>query len=230
MSKPLFLVAMDAARTVRPKLTPADKLVLAYLAYRQGRNSYTWPSVKTIGADLGISQDTVDRATANLAEAGLLTKTSGRPGRGHASRYSVLLPKAPAPQDFNEPENSRSSGLLEGDKTPDSAEENSRSSGENSSRSIQSKRARKRFTPPTLAEVRAYATSRGYPGFDAQRFVDFYAANNWKDSKGNPVRSWKQKYLSTWEPKLTKTAEPEPGTREATDEEAEQHRRAMGWN
>ena len=39
--------------------------------------------------------------------------------------------------------------------------------------------ARKRFTPPTLAEVTAYCRER-QNAVDPQRFIDYYTANGWK--------------------------------------------------
>lgn len=56
---------------------------------------------------------------------------------------------------------------------------------------------KERFIKPTLEEVKAYCTQRNNK-IDAQRFIDFYEANNWTDSKGNKVKSWKQKII-TWE-------------------------------
>ena len=58
-------------------------------------------------------------------------------------------------------------------------------------------RKRKRFTPPTLEEVTAYCKER-HNNVDPQKFFDYYSEGEWKDAKGNPVRSWKQKVL-TWE-------------------------------
>lgn len=51
--------------------------------------------------------------------------------------------------------------------------------------------------PPTLDEVKAYAQKRGNK-VDPQKFFDYYTAGDWKDAKGNPVKSWKQKMI-TWE-------------------------------
>ena len=59
------------------------------------------------------------------------------------------------------------------------------------------KQTAKQFVPPTLEEVKAYCAERGNK-VDAQFFFDFFDASGWIDSKGNPVRSWKQKIL-TWE-------------------------------
>ena len=57
---------------------------------------------------------------------------------------------------------------------------------------------RKRFTPPTLEEVRAYCEER-HNTVDAQRFIDYYTANGWvQGSKGKPVRDWKA-CVRTWE-------------------------------
>ncbi len=76
------------------------------------------------------------------------------------------------------------------------------------------------LTPPTVAEVREYAASRGLPDFDAQRFIDYYAAADWNDAKGKPVRNWKQKLISVWEPKAKGvTVDQSDPTHEATPEE-----------
>lgn len=56
---------------------------------------------------------------------------------------------------------------------------------------------RKIFKKPTLEEVKQYCIERKN-NVDAQKFIDYYEANNWTDSKGNKVKSWKQKVI-TWE-------------------------------
>lgn len=56
----------------------------------------------------------------------------------------------------------------------------------------------KKFTPPTLEEVKAYCDERGN-GVDYQKFYDYYSIAEWKDSKGNPVKNWKQKMIANWE-------------------------------
>lgn len=49
--------------------------------------------------------------------------------------------------------------------------------------------ARHRFTPPTVDEVRAYCTEKGYR-VDPERFVDYYTSNGWRVGK-NPMKDWK---------------------------------------
>lgn len=61
---------------------------------------------------------------------------------------------------------------------------------------------KRRFTPPTLDDVKAYAKERGNK-VDPVKFFDYYNTGNWIDGKGNPVKNWKQKYI-TWESKEPK--------------------------
>lgn len=56
----------------------------------------------------------------------------------------------------------------------------------------------KRFTPPTVDEVRAYCYERGN-GIDPQRFVDYYTSNGWMVGK-NKMKDWKAA-VRTWEKK-----------------------------
>lgn len=49
---------------------------------------------------------------------------------------------------------------------------------------------RKRFAAPTADEVEAYAKTMGYDGFNAQRFVDYYASKGWIVGR-SPMKDWK---------------------------------------
>ena len=64
-------------------------------------------------------------------------------------------------------------------------------------RGSRGKQSNRKLIPPTLEEVKAYAAERG-SDVDPERFHTYFTAGDWKDSRGNPVRSWKQKFL-TWE-------------------------------
>lgn len=61
------------------------------------------------------------------------------------------------------------------------------------------KRAQSTFVPPTLEEVEEYARSRN-SSVDPKRFWEYFDAGDWKDAKGQPVKSWKQKFIA-WEGK-----------------------------
>ena len=61
------------------------------------------------------------------------------------------------------------------------------------------------FKKPSLEEVEKYCNER-HNNIDPKKFIDFYEVNNWTDSKGNKVKSWKQKVI-TWESHQPKTKE-----------------------
>jgi DNA-binding PadR family transcriptional regulator len=54
----------------------------------------------------------------------------------------------------------------------------------------------KRFTPPTLEEVKEYCIERKN-NVDAQRFIDYYSSNGWKVGR-NSMKDWKAA-VRTWE-------------------------------
>lgn len=49
---------------------------------------------------------------------------------------------------------------------------------------------RKRFTPPTEDEVKAYAKEKGYTNFNAERFIAYYESNGWHVGR-NPMKDWR---------------------------------------
>ena len=63
----------------------------------------------------------------------------------------------------------------------------------------------KRFTPPTVDEVRSYCQER-QNNVDPQRFVDYYSSNGWMVGK-NKMRDWKAA-VRTWEHKDNQYSRP----------------------
>jgi hypothetical protein len=53
-----------------------------------------------------------------------------------------------------------------------------------------------RFIKPTLEEIENYITEKQL-NVNAKQFYEYFETGNWVDSKGNKVKSWKQKLL-TW--------------------------------
>ena len=81
---------------------------------------------------------------------------------------------------------------------------------------------RKKFIPPCLEDVKNYFKENGYGVETAIRAYKYYDTGNWIDSKGNPVKNWKQKMQGVWfkeenrqkdnrpfEPKITTAADME---------------------
>ena len=67
---------------------------------------------------------------------------------------------------------------------------------------------RNQFYPPTLEEVEKYIKDFDL-NVDAQKFMDYFEATDWVDSKGNKVKSWKGK-LQTWSSYRVKPKVEEP--------------------
>jgi hypothetical protein len=56
----------------------------------------------------------------------------------------------------------------------------------------------KPFKPPTPEEVQKYLWEKDEFRFTGRDVVEYYEANEWRDSKNNPVKNWKMKVLSAW--------------------------------
>lgn len=59
-------------------------------------------------------------------------------------------------------------------------------------------RKQKKFEPPTEAEVREYFSINGYKPEAGSKAFRFYQTGGWIDSRGNPVKNWKQKMIAVW--------------------------------
>jgi hypothetical protein len=57
---------------------------------------------------------------------------------------------------------------------------------------------KKEFTPPSLEQVEEYFGENGYKQDSAIKAFNYYSVANWKDSKGNQVKNWKQKMQGVW--------------------------------
>lgn len=79
---------------------------------------------------------------------------------------------------------------------PDSLERGAFSKGQNSSSPNGEKSSRKKFTPPTVEEVRDYCRERGN-SVNAISFVNFYQSKGWKVG-GSAMKCWKS-CVHTWE-------------------------------
>lgn len=120
-------------------------------------------------------------------------------------RIQTKKPKYPGPEEATGTHGESPWATVSHRESPPESESNT-----NPNTNPNPKSARTQFVPPTLDEVRDYCAERNSP-VDPVQFFEYFSEGNWKDSKGNPVRNWKQK-LITWEkfqterPKKTGTA------------------------
>ena len=56
----------------------------------------------------------------------------------------------------------------------------------------------RKFTPPSLDEVKAYFKENGYKEETALKMYNSYSVADWHDSKGDKVKNWKQKAINVW--------------------------------
>ena len=86
---------------------------------------------------------------------------------------------------------------------PSKSKSKNKIESKNKSKSIE-KETRKRFSPPTLEEVKDYCFERGNH-VDAEQFIDFYSSKGWMVGK-NPMKDWKA-CVRTWEKRDSQKAD-----------------------
>lgn len=83
------------------------------------------------------------------------------------------------------------------------------------------------FIPPTIEEVCQYFNENGYCEDKGKIAWKYYNSAGWKDSKGNKIKSWKQKMIGVWfkdenkKPKNKTTNNWKLESREVTQEEVD---------
>ena len=157
----------------------------------------------------GVTEAQIEKALAELANTGMvnLYEVDGEPffyfpNWGDHQRMRTTKAKYPAPEEGkaicrNLPQVAASCGEL-----PPEVEEKPKEKPK------PKKKEKGTFVPPTLKEVEDYCRERGNK-VDPKRFWDYFNESGWVDSKGNPVRNWKQKVI-TWENYSTGAKLPEP--------------------
>ena len=60
------------------------------------------------------------------------------------------------------------------------------------------KNIKKETSTPTLEDLILYFSQNGYSEIAAKKAFDYYSVADWKDSKGNKVKNWKQKMQGVW--------------------------------
>lgn len=177
-------VYTDFVQTIEP-LGDAEKgrLFVAMLKYAEsgeeprfsGSERFIWPTAKL----------TIDREAA-------FCEKQKRNGEKHTSQQEPNEAKASQ----QEPGEAKASQTSQKEKKRNTNETEKKRKDNEADLVIICADKPRRFTPPTLAEVRAYCRER-MNNVDASRFVDYYASNGWKVGK-NPMKDWRAA-VRTWE-------------------------------
>ncbi|MDI9433662.1 MAG: hypothetical protein QM570_18260 [Planctomycetota bacterium] len=86
-----FFVRIEAPLLACRELTPGQKIVYAYLRFRQGPNADSWRGRDRMAAELAMARNTFAAACAKLEQVGLLRVVRNpHGGRARANRYEVL--------------------------------------------------------------------------------------------------------------------------------------------
>jgi hypothetical protein len=80
---------------------------------------------------------------------------------------------------------------------PKKAESDSDSDNDSDKESDTTK-AKRKAPAPTLEEVQLFFKENGYSVEIGTKAFHYYAESGWKDSRGEPVRAWKQKMRGVW--------------------------------
>lgn len=133
---------------------------------------------------IGCNEKTAGAVLARLTDAGLLRKVEQATSNGRRNLYQVIRDGA---------ENALPIGRKThegwGEKRPMGGAKNAPLNKKGELKE-EIKRESKRVTRPTREEIEEYATEKGYEGFDADRFIDYYTSNGWMVGR-SPMRDWK---------------------------------------
>lgn len=120
------------------------------------------------------------------------SRKRGSKGGRPKSKPDVCEPSKPGVSETEKPEVSEGAKPDVSDEAPESESQTK----PNQYKPSQTKPKERRFAPPSVDEVRAYCSEKGYT-FDPEAFVAFYESKGWKVGR-NPMRSW-QAACTTWQ-------------------------------
>lgn len=163
------------------RLNALEKVILAEIDSLDGEHG-CWASNDYISQFCQCSASKVSKAVSKLIELGYIRVESFN-GRSRVLRSSLAKNDRQTSRFYEADEQS----LLQS---------NIKNKIENKSEK------RKRFTPPSVDEVREYCKERKN-GIDPEAFVDYYEARGWKYGQGKPVVDWKAA-VRTWEKRKSK--------------------------
>jgi len=152
----------------RTELTAVEKMLWADIDSFTGKEATWFKSRDTVAREFGVSDRTISRGLNKLVDLGLVRMTSND---GRTRHYVSSLPGQSVQSDAPKPT---------GQTRQDVPIENNREN-----------KKRKQFSMPHREEVVEYFESNGSTVTEAEKYLDYYTANGWKQGRGKPIRDWK---------------------------------------
>ncbi len=182
-----------------PNLSANEKLLYAELTSLANKKGYCFASNKTLAERFGASDRTIRRWLQNLIDRHYLAVKVIRNEKNEVVERRIYINDSPSE---NEPDPLWTNLSIPQDKTVHTSGQNCPHSNTYSNTLKKDNTTyypkKDKFVPPTVEEIREYCKQRGNQ-VDPQKVFDFYSSNDWKDSRGNPVKNWKQKIIGVWE-------------------------------
>ena len=150
-------------------------------------------SVNGLVSCLMEGKDAVRNMLKELEEKGYLVRSQTRNSKGGFSDVEYVLHERPVSENPTADNPITASPIPE---NPPQINTNINNILNEINTNICPKAGKRGFTPPTLEEVNEYIQEKGY-SVDAKYFMDYYESAKWHDSKGKPVKNWKQRIV-TW--------------------------------
>lgn len=196
--KPNYFAIIPAIIRYDKALTDKEKLLYGEITALSNKEGYCFAGNSYFATLYGVAAETISRAITKLIKRNYLKREIKYKNGSKEIEKRLLYPLT-----------NLSIGIDENFPTPIDENVKDNNTSESTSHNIsftymnnikenkKHTKKEKEFIPPTVEEVKKYAEERNSI-VDAEYFVDYYAANDWKDSKGNKVKNWKQKFI-TWD-------------------------------
>lgn len=204
--KPNYFAIIPAVVRYNKNLTDKEKLIYAEITALSNKEGCCWASNAYFAELYNASERTIRSAITNLVEQKLIERkiTYRKGSKEIEKRFLYPLTKISLPGEKNFP--TPGEKICLDNNTSDSTSHNISFTYLNNIEEDETPvKKEKKFIPPTLEEVEEYVKSSNR-NVDAKMFFDYYSVNDWKDSKGNKVKNWKQK-LITWDKRDKKSSQ-----------------------
>ncbi len=182
--RPNYYAVIPAEIRYDKKLKDKAKLLYGEIVALSNKEGYCYASNSYFAELYGVSITTISTLIKNLIDRGYISsEIIYREGTKEIlNRYLKILKEGYL------------KNLKEGIK--ENLKDNNTSIN-NTSNNNKRENREKAFTPPSLEEVEEYIQEKKL-NVNSKKFIDYFTATNWVDSKGNKVKSWKGK-LITWD-------------------------------